>query len=150
MTASHSGTTGTITGGGTLTVAGTFTKSGDGMLSVTNDGTEYPEMILNGAATHDGGSICIAGSSGTTDDADLHINSTYTIAPGAPTNPFPCTPGTRIHVGSTGHLIKATSGLTNTFHGIENDGTVTRPERDAQPRRPLCLRQRQQQRRRDQ
>jgi hypothetical protein len=128
MTADHSGATGTIAGGGTLTVGGTFTKSGDAQLSITNDATFgfSPEVNLNGAATLNGGTMCIADSGdGNPDLPNLHINSTFTIAPGASLNPFPCTPGPRIHVNPTGHLIKASSGTTNIFHGIENDGTVT-------------------------
>ena len=128
MTASHSGVTGTIAGGGALTVGGTFTKSGDGHLSVTNDGTLglSPNVTLNGAATLEGGTMCVADNGdGNADLPNLFINSTFTIAEGAPTSPFPCTPGPRIHVGSTGHLIKTSSGTTNTLHGIENDGTIT-------------------------
>ena len=128
MTATHSGTTGTIAGGGALSVGGTFTKSGDGQLSVTNDSISgpSPDMTLNGAATLDGGTMCVADNGdGNTDLPNLYINSTFTIAAGASTGPFPCTPGPRIHVSSTGHLIKASSGTTSINHGIENDGTVT-------------------------
>ena len=128
MTATHSGTTGTIAGGGALSVGGTFTKSGDGHLSVTNDSIfgPSPDVTLNGAATLNGGTMCVADNGdGNTDLPNLYINSTFTIAAGASTSPFPCTPGPRIHVTSTGHLIKASSGTTSTLHGIENDGTVT-------------------------
>ena len=83
-------------------------------------------MTLNGAATLNSGTMCVADNGdGNPDLPNLYINSTFTIAAGAPTSPFPCTPGPRIHVGSTGHLIKASSGTTSTLHGIENDGTVT-------------------------
>lgn len=128
MTATHSGAVGTIAGGGTLTVGGTFTKSGDANLSITNDASSglSPEVILNGAATLNGGTMCVADTGdGNPDLPNLYINSTFTIAAGASTGPFPCTPGPRIHVSPTGHLIKASSGTTGINHGIENDGTVT-------------------------
>ena len=128
MTATHSGTTGTIAGAGALSVGGTFTKSGDGQLLVTNDGISgpSPDMTLNGAATLNGGTMCVADNGdGNPDLPNLYINSTFTIATGASSGPFPCTPGPRIHVSSTGHLIKASSGTTGINHGIENDGMVT-------------------------
>ena len=119
---------GTIRGAGQLTVAGAFSKTGTGHFSVTNNGIvgPSPDLVLNGAATLSGGSMCVADTGdGDPDLPNLYINSTFTIAAGASAGPFPCTPGPRIHVSPTGHLIKASSGTTGINHGIENDGTVT-------------------------
>ncbi len=119
---------GTIRGAGQLTVAGAFSKTGAGQFSVTNNGIVglSPDLVLNGAATLSGGSMCVADNGdGDPDLPNLYINSTFTIATGASTDPFPCTPGPRIHVNPTGHLIKSVGGTTNINHGIENDGTVT-------------------------
>jgi hypothetical protein len=120
--------TASLRGAGQMTVSGAFSKTGAGQLSITNNGTfgPSPEVILNGAATLSAGSMCVADNGdGNPDLPNLYINSTFTIPPGASANPFPCTPGPRIHVNPTGHLIKASSGTTNVLHGIENDGIVT-------------------------
>ena len=77
-------------------MAGAFSKSGTGQFSVTNNGIfgPSPDLILNGAATLSGGSMCVADNGdGNPDLPNLYINSTFTIAAGAPTSPFPCTPG---------------------------------------------------------
>ena len=119
---------GTIRGAGQLTVAGAFSKTGTGQFSVTNNGTFglSPDLVLNGAATLSGGSMCVADSGdGDPDLPNLHINNTFTIATGDGQQIFPCTSGPRIHVNPNGHMIKTSSGTTLTGTGIENDGTLT-------------------------
>ena len=126
---SMTATIGTLRGNGAVTVAGSFSKTGPGTLTVTNNGAlGSPDLTLNGAAVHDGGFIdpCRNGDQDP-DQVNLHINSTFTIAAGAHAIPFNCSGG-RLHVNApNGHLIKAPGGAaTTTIHPqINNDGTVT-------------------------
>ncbi len=119
---------GTIRGPGQLTVAGAFSKTGTGQFSVTNNGTFglSPDLVLNGAATLSGGSMCVADNGdGDPDLPNLHINNSFTISTSNLQNVFPCTSGPRIHVNPAGHMIKSSAGTTLTGTGIENDGTIT-------------------------
>jgi hypothetical protein len=117
-----------VKGNGVLTVGGSFTKTGSQVLTVMNNGgLGSADLILNGTATFDEGTICV----GRDGDADpdqpsLQINNTFTIADGVAATPFPCTSGPRIHVNApNGHLIKTAAGTASTGTGIDNDGTIT-------------------------
>jgi hypothetical protein len=122
-------TSGTLAGAGTVTVGGAFSKTDAGALAVTNDGIFGPsaDLVLNGAGTLSGGSMCVADNGdGNPDLPNLQINNTFTVAEGASANPFNCTSGPRIHVNApNGHLVKAASGTTSFGTMVENDDTLT-------------------------
>src|SRR5687767_15104334 len=75
---------GFVRGPGQLTVAGAFSKTGTGQFVVMNlDAGPSADLILNGAATLSGGSMCIADTGDAHPDLpNLHINSTFTISTG--------------------------------------------------------------------
>lgn len=115
-----------LQGTGTLTVAGTFAKSTNGTLFISDS----VDLVLNGPGTHQGGTITICTlNAPAPGDMTLQINDTFTIVDGTSVNPFDCTPpGAPIHVNPGGHLIKTGGGQKTSQTAIDNDGTITAQE----------------------
>jgi hypothetical protein len=101
----------TLTGPGTLTVAGTETHSA-GQLTVQ----DAANLILNSTGGIGGGNVCLIGNAaGTADDPSLQINGTFTVGSGADAIPISCNSGDDsavLQVGATGTLVDAHSGAT--------------------------------------
>jgi hypothetical protein len=113
-----------LEGTGTLTVSGTFTKSGasDGHILEIRDSAD---LVLNGLAVQQGGDICVATINGN-GDSTLQINNTFTIEATAGPAPFTCSrTDAAIHIGPAGHVIKTGAGEKRSWTPIDNDGTLT-------------------------
>jgi hypothetical protein len=113
--------------GGMLAGTATHTIAPDASFTKTTAGTFFiggdTDLILNEDVTLAGGSICL-NSSGV-DDAHLFINETFTIPAGAAPVAFSCTSGLRVHISSTGHLVKTAAGTTTFGTMVDNDGRIT-------------------------
>ena len=114
-------TGGNIAGAGTLTAGGVFSKTDVATFSLQ----DAARVVLNAAGSVTGGAICL--STAGTGDPEFVINQTFTIGAGADQNAFNCgvAAGPRVRIAATGHLVKATAGLTQSFTEIDNDGTLT-------------------------
>ena len=105
----------------TVPTGGSFSKTTSSSFALESSAT----VTLNVDASLDGGDICLTTAG--TGDPQLVINETFTITAGASTNAFGCgvAQGPRVRVGPTGNLVKAATGLTQSFTEIDNDGTLT-------------------------
>jgi len=120
--ASLSTSGGQLSGTGSVTVAGTFTKSGGASFGVL----ESVDLELDGDGSVQGGTICLSDSGGA-DDPTVLIDGELTLAAGADLRPFGCgvSSGRRVHVRATGELVVDRSGATESYSVIENDGLVS-------------------------
>jgi hypothetical protein len=120
---------GTLEGDHTFTPA-TFEKKGGDELAIA-DGTD---LVLNGTATHIGGSVCLRETTpGVSGDPSLQINTTYFL-PDAVTNAMPCNQGTddaaHLIIGPGGTLERFTPGSTHIHTRTRVAGGTLAPPAD--------------------
>ena len=117
-----SATSGTVTGSGELTVAGAFTKSSSGQLTVR----QGAGVILAADSSVTGGSICLQELGG--GEPSMRLDARMTIEASAPADAFNCSNGDddvpHLIVSGTGELIKNGVGLTRVLTAMDNDGLV--------------------------
>jgi hypothetical protein len=133
--------TGMITGAGSLTVEGEFSKGGEfgAHFSVTNQGITgpAPDLVLDGPATLSGGAMCVGRvGDGSPDHPSMTINATFTIVDPfgelAP-SPFNCTSGPRVTINAPdGHLIHDADQTSWLQTMIVNDGRLTASQGELQ------------------
>ncbi len=106
-------TSGTLSGGHTATVTGTFTKATGGQMRLEDSISFRPQAD----STWSGGDICVITS------AAFRIEATFTIGTGA--GNFVCNSGNgQVQVVSGGRLHKTSGGTSTVSTLLDNDGTV--------------------------
>ena len=133
--------TGSITGAGSLTVEGEFTKGGQfgAHFAVTNQGIggPAPDLVLDGPGTLGGGAMCVGRSDDASPDhPSMAINEVFTIADplgDLSPSPFNCTSGPRVTINApNGHLIHDADQVSWLQTMIVNDGKITASQGELQ------------------